>query len=123
MDTASTLLRHVLSTIQSPVFFQVVVLYQDGDFRGARPSWRSHWGLSRAEIAEASRHHRRFEVFREARKVWDFRLVLCANVQEHIREHSMEILKRVVAVEKAKTGFDDFPSEPLVTYYPYSERT
>lgn len=101
-----------------------MVLYQDGDFRGARPSWRSHWGPSRAEIAEeASQHHRRFEVFREARKVRDFRLVLCANVQERIRERSVEILKRAVAVEKERKGFDDFPSEPLVIYYPYGKNT
>ena len=53
----------------------------------------------------------------------DFRLVLCANVQERIRERSVEILKRAVAVEKERKGFDDFPSEPLVIYYPYGKNT
>jgi len=114
----------VLSTIKSPGFLQVVVLYQDGDFRGARPSWRSHWGPSRVETAEeASQHRGRFEVLREARKVRDFQLVLCVDVEEHIRERSAEILKRVVAVEKERRGFDDFPSEPLVTCNPYGGKT
>ena len=72
--------------------------------------------------AEALRHHRRFEVFREVCKVRDFRLVLNATVWDPVGEYSVRMLKEAVAEEKAKGGFDDFLSEPSVTYRPCRTR-
>ena len=116
LDAASMLLQYALSTIQSPVFFQVVVFYCDRDLCGPQPVRFSYWAPS------ASQYHGQFEVFREARKVRDFRLVLCANVPDPVRERSVRVLKRAVAAEKAKNGFDDFFPAPSVTYRPYRDR-
>ena len=63
-------------------------------------------------------HRRRFEVFREMHKVRDFQLVLCADVWDFIGWFSMRVLKNAVAAEKARGGFDEFFSEPMVVYSP-----
>jgi len=126
-ETASRLLKYALSTVQSPVLFKVVVLYRDYDFRGVRPKQDPTWPplreMSQVETTEeASRHHRRFKLFRKVRKVREFRLVLCADVWEPIREYSVQMLKEAVTAEKAKKGFDNFFSKPLVTYNHHRSR-
>ena len=67
---------------------------------------------------EASWHRRLFEVFREMYTVREFRLVLCADVWDRLKEFTMERLKRAVAVEKAAKRLDYLPSEPLVICSP-----
>ena len=106
------------------MFFQVEVLYRDYDLLGPKTARFSHSVLIleflQAETpAEASRHRRIFEVFREVRKVRDFQLVLCAEVPGPVRECSVEALKHAIAVEEARNGFDDFFPKPLVTYHPF----
>ena len=80
--------------------------------------------LSQVESeAEAVRHHRRFEVLREAHKVRDFQLVLCAGVWGPVVDYSVRMLKEAVAEEKAKNGFGDFLPEPLIIAEPCRSRT
>jgi len=126
-DTASSLLKYALSTITSPSFLEVVVRFQWSDFRAVE-SWRNPDRPPLRELSpagsevEALRHRRRFEVLREAHKTRDFRLVLDAKVWDPAGEYSVRMLKEAVAEEKAKGGFDDFLSEPSVTYHPCRSR-
>jgi len=95
--------------------FRGVQLVQYSD----RPHIRE---ISQAErMEEASRHHKRFELLREAHKVRDFQLVLCANVWGPIGKYSVRMLRQAVADEKAKKGFDGFSSDPSVTCYLHME--
>ena len=114
----TTFLKHVLSTIASPVPIDVVVQYQDDDFCGVEwrgAGWPSSRELSQAERQkEASWHHRQFEILREVRKVRDFRLVLSAVVWGCIGEYPVQVLEKAVEEEKVKGGFDDFSRLPLV---------
>lgn len=55
-----------------------------------------------------------FEVFRKGQLARDFQLVLCAEVWGDMMSLALRNLKKVVAVEKANKGFNDFSSEPLV---------
>ena len=126
-DAASSLLKHVLSTIRAPSFFEVEVLYRSGDFSGVE-SWQNpdqpHLRkMSLDEKAEeASRHGRQFEVLRRVRNVRDFRLVLSASVWDPVGEYAIQTLKAAIAREKAGRGFDEIFSEPLVNYYPRRSR-
>ena len=124
LNPISSFLKHILSTITSPAFLEVIVIHYDGDFSGLQ--WES-WNktlhpfrrLSQADRAEeALRYHRQFKVFCEAQKVRDFRFVLCAEVWSHLEEHTMRVLREAVAAEKAKGLFDDFSSAPIVIHRP-----
>ena len=123
---ADTFLKHVLSTITSPAFSQITVLYGDRDFRGAQSRWSDQplfRELSQTEReAEASLHHERFEVLCKAREVRDFQLVLHARVWGYMGERLVRTLEEAVAEEEAKQGFGGFSSEPLVTYDPQRTR-
>jgi hypothetical protein len=124
LDSASSLLKHPLSTITSPAFLEIIVFYHDLDFHGAWGStgastYGPFYHMSETEREEeVSRHHRQFEVLHEVQKVRDFRLVLCADVWESVGEYSVRVLERAVAVEKAKGLFDNPPPEPTVVHRP-----
>ena len=123
----ASLLIYALSTITSPSFSEVVVRYRWDDFPGVE-SWRHPdrpplRELSQDErAAEAFRHRRRFGLLREVHKVRDFQLVLDVSVWGTVGEYSVQRLKEVLAEEKARGGFDEFLSEPLVTYHPLGSR-
>ena len=106
------LLTHALSTITSPAFSEVTVIYQDTDFP-ALFSW-SQMG----EAQEAASHRRRFKVFRAMRNIRDFQLALCVHVRDHQGEYSVGWLKRILAEVNAEMGCDDISPEPLVFYAP-----
>ena len=124
LNHISSLLKHILSTITSPAFFEVMFIYRDSNFFGSRwvggrqildPFPR----MSQADRAEeVLHHHRQFKVFCEAQKVRDFRFVLCVSVWSYLEEYTMRVLREAVAAEKAKGLFDDFSSEPMVIYRP-----
>ena len=104
-----------------------MVLYRLCDFRGVEPRWHSNRPplrkMSQADKDdEALLHSWRFDVLREAHRVRDFRLVLCADIWDPVGEYAVRTLKEAVAEEKAKKGFDDFFSEPLVTHNPQRSR-
>ena len=123
-DAPAILLKFALSTIRSPVFSEVTIFYRDYDFRGVQPNHNVLDGppicrMSPDEMVEdALWHRRRFEVFREMRKVRDFQLVLCADVWDRIGWFSVRVLEDAVAAEKARGGFDRFFSEPMVVFSP-----
>ena len=121
LTTASNL-NYALSTIKSLVFSKVIVFYRDYDFMGVDYSSgpRPIFGWSSPYHREmgASNQRMRLPAFREMYKVREFELVLCADVWHRLRGHTMRELNRAVAAERAERGFDDLPSEPLVTYSP-----
>jgi hypothetical protein len=112
------LLTHALSTITSPVFSEITVVYQDSDFPTP-----SSWPQIR-EAQEAASHRRRFKVFRAMRNIRDFQLVLCAHVRDHEGEYSVRWLKRILAEVNAEMGRDYTSPEPPVFYAPrgFSDR-
>ena len=122
--------RSQRSTITSPAFFRIIVVFWDYDFCGVespRESRITTGGPFRAApqtqgAEEASRHNKRFEMFREVHKTRGFQLVLCADVWDRIGRYSMRMLREAVAAEMAKGGFDDVFSEPLVVYSPRESR-
>ena len=119
LHPASSFLQHIVSTIKSSAFFEIVILCQ---FRYVR-SWFSDpppfRELSQAERAGvASGIRMQLGILREVHKVRAFRLVLCANVWGCVGEYPVRILEEAVAEEKAKKGFDKNFPEPLVIYNP-----
>ena len=114
----------MLSTITSPAFSRIIVVFRDYDFCSVESAWKSNaHGLFRVvpqtrRVEEASRHNKRFEIFREVHKTWGFQLVLCADVWDRVGRYSMRMLREAVAAEMVKGGFDDIFSEPLVVYSP-----
>ena len=111
-------LRHVLSTITSSVFSEVVAIYRDHDlYDVVRLIYRS---LAVGVLRRIDRERREmvFEVFREAQQVRDFQLVLRADVWGDMTSLAVRELQKVVAAEKANKGFNDFSSEPLVICNP-----
>ena len=124
LDTASSLLGYAVSTIASPSFFQVVVVYQWHSLRGLyAPQYPIHEVSQDVSEAEALRHQGRFGVLRKAHQARDFQLVLSAEMWDPEAKFSVQILKEVVAGEKAEGGFGDFLPEPLVTCHPLRSRT
>jgi len=118
--TTLTFLRSTLSTITSPMFTEVAIIYQDDDFRGI--AWHSTEAYRKTTLAErtaeASWHRSLFQAFRKIHATRDFRLVLCAEVWGRVREYAVEVLERAIAVERAAERLDYLPSEPLVICSP-----
>lgn len=112
----------MLSTITSPTFFRVTIIYGDYNFRGielGHPSGGVFLGLSQAERAEeVARNRRQLEVFREAHKVRDFELELCVCTWGSVGEEPVRILEEAVAEERAENGVSNFFFDPYVVYYP-----
>ena len=113
----SNFLRTALSTITSPAFSEVVVIYREVDFGGltllphsAPRIYRTMTPVQSAE--EASWHRRLFKVFREMYAVrQDFQLVLCAEVWEPVGGYTMGVLKQAVAAEVGNKRSGCLPSE------------
>lgn len=121
------LFTYALSTIRSPTFSEVVVIYLDYDFGSALQHRCESMPLSRspsqAEIEEeAQLHHWRFEGFRTMRKVRNFRLMLCVEVWDGVSGYSVQVLKQLIAAEKANSWFGGWfgglSPEPLVSCRP-----
>ena len=100
----------MLSTIRLPASFDVVVVYQQGDFY--------HDAYSQGERAELGDeetwYRRQFEVFRAMREARPYRLVLSAN---RVGDDSVRELRRAVAADQARTG-----GVPLNITMPYTLR-
>ena len=112
LDAASRLYKYALSTIQSPSFSQVKVIYKNFTIE-LESSFDSR------RLKELSWHRKRFELLREVHKVRDFQLELHSAPWWWCSESLTLVLKQAVAAEKARGGFDDFFPEPLVTFDPY----
>ena len=120
-ETATGPLAYALSTITSSAFTEVIAFYRDYEFLGVEYpllGYRDFRRFSPAQIADelGVLFDERFKVFREMRRVRDFRLVLCADSWDGVGEHMVRVLRQVVEAEKAKRGFDDTFPEPLVIH-------
>ena len=124
-DTASNLLEHALSTVTSPVFSEVIVFFQDCDFRAVQSDIDCNplRGLSLAESAEEdSRYRRQFEVYHNMRAARPFQLVMCASVWNGVGEYTVQTLKQAAVVEMRRRPFGNPFPDPLVIYYPKGSR-
>ena len=92
-DTVPSTFRAVISTINSPAFSEVVVIYSGDDFNNVA---YSRGGGARSEDEW---YREQFGVFREIYKARDFRLVLRGHC---LSNRSARELERAVAV--GKTG-------------------
>jgi len=101
-------LTSVLSTITSPVFSKVVVVYRDYDIYGLPSAVNKATALTP--------YYRHFAALREMNKVRTFQVVLCADVWDRVVVDAVRALEQAVAEERTKAGFGDFSSEPLVIY-------
>jgi len=111
-------LTHVLSTITSPVFSEVIIIYRDYDFGGLHllPHKSVFREMLPAEREEDDSFRRsRLEALHEMYKVRAFRPVLCADVWDRVREYTVWELKQPVTLEG---GFDDFFSKLSVISIP-----
>jgi len=100
----------MLSAIRSPAFFDVVVVYRQGDFYHDAYSSKD----ARAELwDEETWYRRQFEVFRAMREARPYRLVLSANC---VGDDSVRELRRAVAADQARGGV------PLQIAMPYTLR-
>ena len=96
----------MLSTIKSPVFSEVVVVYRDYNIYGLPSAVNKATGH-----APYSTH---FAALREMNKVRTFQMVLCADVWDRVVVDAVQALEQAVAAERAKSGFNAFFPEPLV---------
>ena len=108
--TVPSSFRALLSTVESPVFSDVVVVYRHGDFYNDVYSNDAPTELG----DEETWYHRQFEVFRAMFEAQDYRLVLSMN---WVGDDSVREIKRAVVAERAKGGL------PLQIAMPYSLRT
>ena len=113
-------LTHALSTITSPAFHEVVIVYRDSDLS------TQHLHISSGPFGfvveeKASWYSRQFDLFREMHKIRDFRLVLFVDVWDYAGDYTA--LERAVKVEKERrAGTGDILPEPLVVYSPRRSR-
>jgi len=118
-NSVSNFFKHMLSTMTSPEFPGILVLYEELDFCGIRSARQQacppfHRMTQAEREEETARHHRRFEIFREVYRVHDFSLALCAGVLETLVDYSVGMLKEAIATEKKRWGFDSSFPEPSV---------
>ena len=106
--TTPSSLRAVLSTIESPAFSKVVVIYQEPDFYHS--IYERTQDTKAALGEEFAWYERQFDMFREMYKARNFRLVLWGYRVGH---DSMRELQRAVAAETARGGL---PPKPSMTY-------
>jgi hypothetical protein len=114
-------LTHVLPTIASPAFSEVILIFRDYDFFRIKPTPRnniSYWILPAEEEAVASFRREQLEALHEMHKVRDFQPVLCADVWDRVRKLAERELEQAVAAEKAKRGLDVFSSKLSVISRP-----
>ena len=108
--------KQALSTIRSPVFADIIIIYEDDDISGAHIS--STIAFIHAPIGRdysMERNGQMFEMLREMRRIRDFGLVLCADVWGYIRERAMRELEWVVSTERERGGLGDLSSRLTVT--------
>ena len=117
------LLANALSTITSPVFSELVVVYEDHNFPAQvflHPFSRtlSSLSLSDTETVVPGFHEMVLGVLREICKIRDFKLVLRADVWGYMEGYVVWRLEQMVAREREKSGPDDLSFLPLVTCRP-----
>ena len=112
-------LGRVLSTIKSPTFSEVVLIYGEfdlplvWDFPPRRPSFTSlHRGVM------CSRHCVVFKMLHELRGIRDIQLVLCADIWGLLADYAVWELEFALEATWVKGGSAGGSSRPLVTSIP-----
>ena len=114
-DAALSSLRTVLSTVTSPMFLDVVIVYHDDDLSRWGPDYFGPSCRVGPTLAACTiRHQQTFKVFREMHEALEFRLVLCADVSYLMVGYTVEMLKRFLMVERIVGGLDYLRYEPLI---------
>ena len=104
--TVPSIFRAIISTVDQPALFDLVVVYREGDFYNVTYSnGGAGWVAN-----EHTWYNEQFGVFREMYKAREFRLVLRAFC---ISNRSARELERAVATEKANWGI---PPKLSMTY-------
>ena len=111
--TVSTF-KNVLSTITSPVFAKVTIIYQEPDFpiefhpRSLKqPTFSSGKCWAKCHLSVLA-------MLYKVRKVREFRLELCADVWANVREGAIQQLE--LEAKGAEGWSESISSQPLVTY-------
>ena len=102
-DVASGFLKAVLSTVAPSLPLDVIIGYSRYKVHCHRPS--SVPVAPSEQAAEVLVHLEQFKAFRDVYMVWEFRLVLCAEV-DRFEEDVSPTLERVVEAERVNGGFD-----------------
>ena len=105
VDAGPGFFTHVLSTITSPLFSEVVVVYRDYNIYGLPSPWVPSTPMP---------YCMQFAVLRKMHKVRAFQLVLCADVWDCVVADAVRALKQAVAEERVKELSGGFFPEPLV---------
>ena len=111
-DAASGFLKSVLSTVTSALPLDLVINY---DVYGVPCHMRSYIGRAPPSdrAGEALVHLGLFKVFNEIYMVWDFRLVLCADVLDRNAQDARRALECIVR-EGMNGGLEYLSCEPLI---------
>ena len=118
----ASILRHALSTITSPVFAEVIVLFRNGDFPSmdyclcGPPAICPLLEPYSTEVV--SNRRKLFEVLREMHEIRNFKPVLCADVWGYLVERAVRQLKRAAAYHWARREPDSLSPLPQVTFSP-----
>ena len=123
-DTAPSSLRAVLCTIASPVFLDIIIVYQDSDVDSWVP-FRSGMSLITSPVQFNLRSLNKiitygpydqqlFEVLREMHGAREFQLVLCLDVLDFMVERGVQALERLVKAGKMGGKLDYLVCNPLV---------
>lgn len=92
---APDLLRDIVSTIKSPVFSEVILVFQRPDLY--RP------------------YYIPFEIFRQIHSKRKFRLVFCLEVSKRYRELGLQVMEWRMEYELAQRRLDFLASPPTLT--------
>ena len=96
-----------LSTITSPVFSEVVIVYREYDIYGLP------YGVGRATSHPPYYHH--FAALCGMSKVRAFQAVLCANVWDRVVVDAVRGLEQAVAEQRKAMRFGGFPEPSVVS--------
>ena len=118
-EAASPFLKTVLSTIESPLPLEVVIIYREIDFGyDVLPRWEPlrvrYGGWCKGGPKPSLHSAELLEVLREMRQVRELRLVFCADVLECLERHALRKLERYVETESSRGGSDYLQEAPLI---------
>ena len=114
-EAASGFLKTVLSTVTSPLPLDLLINYGAFGVSCHLPPPIRVWGVSPSKrAAEALVHQERFKLFSEMHMLREFRLVLCADVPDHVAEVVTRALERVLEAVRKNGGLGQLPRQSLV---------
>ena len=112
-------LGHAISTIRSPAFSEVIVIYQERDMYSllckddGPPSRLCSTPTYEANVA--SRRHKVFAALLKLRRARDFKLVVCVDVWGCARRLALRELKQAILAKCTEGGVENMSSQLTVT--------